>query len=301
MRRLSHFVLPFASLCTAQAAIAQPADEPVRFTAEVSAGVLADTDVGLADLDQSTRKGDSALKLGAEIKAAPKLTLRGSYEFSDTQYQEFEAFNLQTHLATGEAAYSFGKTDAGVLVAYADARLDGSSYLTLSQVSPFLQHTITPAIIARGTYVRGERDYKTDDGRDATSDEIQIDSFFLIDGTRRYVIVGASAGQSEADDATFSYSGGGGKARFINRFALLGKDAKLRLGADFEIREFDAVPPTLTEARRDELVSGTGEVNIPITGPVSIDLGYEFRARQSNLAAADYDEHVGRAALKVTF
>ena len=305
MLRLACVLSSLASCHALSVGFAQTADQPVRLSAEVTAGILADSDVGLADLDQTTRKGDIALRIGArvnaEAKPAKKLTLRAGYDFKATQYQDFSDFDLQTHLVTAESAYAFGKTDAGVLIAYADARLDGESYLTLNQVSPFVQHTFGDHFVLRGAYLRSERDFEAEDGRDATGNELTADSFILLDGTRRYFVVGASAGESEANDPQFSYSGGGGKLRYINRFDLFGTEAKLRLGGEFELREFDEAPAGFTEPRQDELLAGTGDLSIPIRGPVSLDLGYEYRARESNLQPADYDEHVGRAELKLAF
>jgi len=305
MLRLTRLFIPIASLCVAPAAWAETSPDPIRLSAEFSVGGITDSDVGIADLDQTTRNSDTALKLGAklnvEAKPTNKLTLRAGYEFNDTQYQEFSDFDLQTHLATGEAAYTIGKTDAGLMVAFADARLDGASYLVLSQASPFVQRTFGSSLVLRGAYVRAERDFKIEDGRDATSDELQADAFFLLDSTNRYVILGGKTGTSKADDSTFSFTSGGGKARFVNRFDLFGQEAKLRLGAEAEIRDFESIPAGMTETRRDELLAGTGDLSVPIRGPISLDLGYEYRARESNLQAADYDEHVGRAELKVAF
>lgn len=287
------------------ATLAQAEPAAPKFGAEVSGGVVADSDVGLAELDQSSSEGDLAVRLkarlSAEFQPAEKLTMRASYELNDTRYQDFDAFNLQTHLGTAEAAYDFGKTDAGVTAAYANARLDGDSYLDLTQVSPYVTRAFGNMLVLRGAYVRTERDFKTEDDRDGTADELQADAFFLLDGTRQYVSVGAKGGSNDAQSEAFSYSNAGVKARYLQRFDLMGRAAKLRLGAEYEQRDFDGAQPGTTLVREDELAAATSDLSVAVAGPLSVDLGYEYRQRDSNLAAAVYDEHVGSVELKLTF
>lgn len=283
------------------------AGETARFTAELSAGVLADSDVGIADLDQTARDGDLAsllgIRLDAEVKPASGLTLRAGYELSDTRYQSFDAFNLQTHRLSGEGEYAFGNTRAGLLYNYVDARLAGERYLTFRQASPYVTHMFGDGLLVRGAYARSDREFETETetGRNSRSDEILVDAFILLDGTRRYGVLGAKAGETGADDTAFSYDNAGLKARYIQRADMLGRELTLRLGADFEQRDFSGITPELGSRRKDELRGAAASVAVPVRGPVSVDAGYEYRSRSSNLQAADYDEHLASVLLKVRF
>lgn len=281
------------------------AETAPKFTAEFSAGILADSDVGIADLDQTTREGDLASVLGvkfdAELKPASKITLRAGYELADTRYQEFDAFNLQTHRLSAEGEYAFGATRAGLLYNHVDARLSGENYLTFRQASPYVTHLFGDRFLLRGAYARSERDFETETGRNSTGHEVLLDGFILLDGAQQFVVLGAKGGEIRAGDAAFSYDNTGLKARYVQKASLLDRDLKLRIGTDFEQRDYTGVTPELEARRRDETRGVNGGVSVPIAGPLSLDAGYEYRARSSNLEAADYQEHLGTVQLKLSF
>lgn len=297
-------LLPLASIAIASSASAEPQAKP-KFSAEVTAGLLADSDVGLAELDQTTREGDIAsligLKLDAEYKPAGKLTLRGGYELSDTRYLDFDAFNLQTHRLSAEGEYALGTTSVGILYNYVDARLDGDGYLTFQQVSPYISRLFSNNVLVRGAYARSERDFATELGRNASSDEVQLDAFFLLDGTRRYFVLGGKGGRAEAEDDVFSYDNAGLKGRFVQRTAMMGRDVKLQLGADFELRDYVANTPELGVPREDETAAAKAGMEVQIAGPLSVDFSYEYRQRNSNVTAADFEENLGTVQLKLAY
>lgn len=279
--------------------------QDAKFSAEFSAGVVVDSDVGLADLDQATSEGDIAsllgLKLDAEVTPVSRLTLRAGYELSDTRYQDFDAFNLQIHRVSAEAEYEFGATRTGLLYNYVDARLAGEGYLTFQQASPYAMHMFGDHLVLRAAYARSERDFDAEPGRNSTSDEILVDGFFLLDGSQRYLVLGGKAGETQAGDDAFSYDNAGIKARYVHRASALGREMQFRLGTEFERRSFSGITPEIDVRREDEIFGATGGVMIPIAGPLSVDAGYEYRDRSSNLPAADYQAHIATVQLKLNF
>lgn len=279
--------------------------QDATFTAELSAGIIADSDVGIADLDQATSEGDVAsllgLKLDAEVKPASRFTLRAGYEFSDTRYQDFDAFNLQIHRLSAEGEYEMGATRVGLLYNYVDAGLAGDSYLKFQQASPYVMHAIGDQFLLRGAYARSDRDFETEQGRTSTSDEFLLDGFLLLDGARRYVVIGAKAGETRADDDAFSYDNTGFKARYLHRTDAFGRQLQFRLGAEVEDRDFTGITPEIDAQRQDEIRGANAGLIIPVAGPVSVDAGYEYRSRSSNVPAADYQAHIATVQLKLTF
>ena len=290
-----------ASLATASAV----AEESYDLSFEAGAGVTGDSNVGIPDLDQNTDQGDIGLTLRAktqlDIRPTDKLVLRGGYEFNQTAYQDFNDFDLQTHRGFAEAEYDFGLLKAGVLANFVHARLDEDGYLDYTQISPNVSRLIGDQLYLRAAYVRTEKDFKTSEGRDATGDAGRLDVFFFLDGTSQYVTLGGEYGEEEADADQFDFTGGSAKAGYIQRFDLLGRDAKLRLGAKYEQRDYEGITPQIDARREDRIASADSDLEIVLLGPLAMDLGYEYRDRQSNLDSADYDEHVGSVELKVSF
>lgn len=301
------FFLQTSALALATLAIAAPAisEETTKLTFEASSGVAGDTNVGAPDLDQNTGQGDVALllrgKIQLDVKPTEKLVLRGGYEASQTSYQDFGAFDLTTHRGFAEAEYDFDVVKAGVLANYVHARLDGDGYLDYAQVSPNVSKLVGDKLFLRGAYVRTEKDFKTSDGRDASGDAGRIDTFYFLDGTRQYVTVGGEVGTEDANSDLFDLDHASAKGAYVQRFGVLGRDAKMRLGAEIEQRDYDAVDPVIEARREDKIMSATSDLEVPLYGSVSMDLGYEYRDHSSNLDSADYDEHVGSVELKVAF
>lgn len=301
------FILQTSALALATLATAAPAmsEETTKLTFEASAGVAGDSNVGAPDLDQNTDQGDVALllrgKIQLDVKPTKQLVLRGGYEASQTSYQDFGAFDLTTHRGFAEAEYDFDVAKAGVLANYVHARLDGAGYLDYAQISPNVSKLVGDKLFLRGAYVRTEKDFKTSDGRDASGDAGRVDAFYFLDGTRQYVTIGGEAGSEDAESDLFDLDHGSAKGAYVQRFGMLGRDAKMRLGVEIEQRDYDAVDPVIEARREDKIVSATSDLEVPLYGPVSMDLGYEYRDRSSNLDSADYDEHVGSVELKVAF
>ncbi len=300
LTRTASAVIVFASISAPALA-----DDGARFTFEGSAGIAGDTNVGIPDLDQNTDQGDVALllrgKAQADFTPAEKLLLRGGYEFSQTSYQDFGAFDLQTHRGFAEAEYDFTVVKAGVLANYVHARLDDQGYLDYTQISPNISRLFGKSLFLRAAYVHTTKDFKTGDGRDADGNAGRVDAFIFMDGTRRYVSLGAEVGEEDAESDAFDLTSASAKARYIQRIALLGRDVKMRVGAEFEQRDYDDITSAVSEAREDEIVSAEGDLEIPLYGPLSVVGGYEYRDRRSNLESADYDEHVGSVEVKVAF
>lgn len=301
------FSIQSSALALALLATAAPAfgEETTKLTFEASAGVAGDSNVGVPDLDQNTDQGDVALLLRGKIqldgKPTEKLVLRGGYEASQTSYQDFGAFNLTTHRGFAEAEYDFDVVKTGMLANYVHARLSGDGYLDYIQVSPNVSKLFGDKLFLRGAYVRTEKDFKTSDGRDASGDAGRLDAFYFFDGTRQYVTFGSEAGSEDAESDLFDLDHTSAKGAYVQRFGMVGRDAKMRLGAEIEQRNYDAVDPEIEARREDQIVSATGDLEVPLYWSVSMALGYEYRDRSSNLDSADYDEHVGSVELKVAF
>lgn len=281
------------------------AQETYDLSFEAGAGITGDSNVGVPDLDQNTDQGDIALllrgKTQLDIKPNDRLVLRGGYEFTQTSYQDFDAFDLQTHRGFAEAEYDFDLFKAGVLSNFVHARLDDEGYLDYTQVSPNVSRLFGDQLFLRAAYVRTEKDFKTSDGRDATGDAGRFDAFIFMNGTRQYISLGGELGEEDADADQFDFTSGTAKARYIQRFDLLGREAKFRLGAEYEQRDYDSITPLIDVRREDRIASADSDLEIALHGPLAMDLGYEYRDRQSNLESADYDEHVGSVELKVSF
>jgi hypothetical protein len=279
------------------------ADAIFRFEGKV--GAEYNSNVAVLDLDTNTGQGDWALTINGLVEASgqpvDKLTLRGGYEYTLTLHEEFDAFDLALHRGFAEAAYDFDLFTAGVLGNLAQANLDGDEYLTFTQVSPYISRQFGDSLFVRLSYAATDKSFEGRPERDATSDTLAADAYFFLDGTSRYIAIGGKAIEEDANSSELDFSGGSARIRFVQRFDALDREMTFRAGAEYEQRDYDN-PTVLIGAPREDKRTGVDlSLEAPVADNVFVEGSYRYGGYQSNLASADYDEHVTSVKLGVKY
>ena len=300
IRRMSAICAISALACPAALA-----DETFNWSFEASAGSGFDSNVGIAELDPATGEGDAALLLGAkaglEFKPVKRLKLNAGYDYSGTFYDEYDQFNLETHLGSLGAEYDFEILSAGVLYNHVDARLDGDSYLTYEMASPYVSKLFADKVFVRAAYEAAEKSYDTNQFRDADAEAVRVDGYYFLQGRDKVVSVTGKVTEEDAVSDAFDYDGFQTKARYTQRFNMFGKASKARIGAEYEQRDYAGVTPQIGTSRDDTVFAAVSQLEVDLFGPVAMQVDYSYRNRDSNLPAADYDEHIGELRFKAAF
>jgi len=275
------------------------------FRFEGRVGAEYNSNVAVADLDTNTGEGDWAatVNLLAEATLIPvnKLTLRGGYDFSQTLHNEFDAFDLTIHRGYAEFAYDFDAVTAGVLGNLAQASLDGDEYLTYSQVSPYLSKQFGETMFLRGAYAATKKEFDGRPTRDADQEAVSVDAYFFLDGVKRYVALGGKRMEEDANSDEFDWSGGSGKVRLVQRFDAMGREMTFRAGAEYEQRDYDNVTPAIGAPREDKRTMLDLSLEAPFGERFFAEASYKYGDYSSNLASADFDEHVGAIKIGVKY
>ena len=305
----------FATTCLAlipisHAQSAEPLEEPSfvqnsEWSFELSAGVESDSNVSVSELDQNTRSGDTALRLRAEVDFETQLSeqteLKLGYTFSDKSFDEFSNFDLQTHLASATLSHDFDVVKLGLTARYIDAHLGGEGFQSFTQVSPHISGFASKKLFLRGAYTLSDKSFDIQTTRDADVHTLDLDAYYFIDGSKRYVSLGLERETSDAVDSQFSYDGFGFNLRFTQRFDFRGQRARARAGWRFETRDYDGITPSLGTQREDDRNRFQAELELPLNESLFVALDYEYGDFSSNLPSADYDQHVFTARLGVRF
>lgn len=286
---------------------AQEADAPTDsiFRFEGKVGAEYSSNVAIQDLDTNTGQGDWAVTINGLVEASgqpvDKLTLRGGYEFSQTLHDEYDAFDLALHRGFAEVAYDFDLVTVGVLGNVAQANLDGDEYLTFTQVSPYMSRQFGDSLFVRVSYAATDKSFEGRPTRDAASDTFAADAYFFLDGTRQYIVVGGKAIEEDANSDELDFSGGSARVRFVQRFDALDREMTFRVGAEYEQRDYENPTTLIGEAREDKRTGVDLSLEAPIVDNVFVEGSYRYGGYQSNLATADYDEHVTSVKLGVNY
>ena len=272
---------------------------------ELSAGAEFDSNVSVNELDTATGSDDVAIRLRAEAdfeaEIAKDTEFKLGYTISDKSFQEFSAFDLRTQIASATLSHDFGPFTAGTTVRYIDAALDDSGYQAVTQFSPYVSGYVAKNVFVRGAYTYADKEFDVQTSRDAEVNTIDLDGYFFLNGSRQYIVLGVEAETSEAVDPQFSFDGQGVLARFSQRFAFRERDARARLSARYESRDYDGITPSINAAREDDRLRLQAEVELPITDLVFIEAEYEYGDFSSNLPTADYAQNVFTVRTGVRF
>lgn len=316
---LRHQLVPhgyfLASMCLIQpVAVAQtdkPLDEPAFFMSdsewnfELSAGFEHDSNVSVNELDQSTEEGDTALRLRAEVDFETKLSenteFKLGYTFSDKSFDTFSDFDLQTHLLSATLAHDFGPVTLGATVRGIDANLGGDGLLSITQFSPYISGFAAKKLYLRGSVVAADKSFDVQTSRNADVLTLDLDAYYFLDSSRRYLSFGVESETSDANDSQFSYDGFGVNLRYTQKFDMFGRDARGRLGWRYESRDYDGVTPSIASARADDRSRFQAELMVPLSDHLFVEMDYEYGDFSSNLPSADYDQHVFAIRLGARF
>ena len=103
------------------------------------------------------------------------------------------------------------------------------------------------------------------------------------------------SGKAIEEDATsdeLDFRAGSARVRLVQRFDALDREMTFRAGVEYEQRDYDAPTLAISAPRADERTGVDVSLEAPITENVFVEGSYRFGGYQSNLASADYDEHV---------
>jgi opacity protein-like surface antigen len=297
------------ALLAGQTAVAAE-DDRVTFSGDAAAGVKYDSNVNLLDLDTNTGRADAAmlldLGLGADIGLTDKASLELGYDYSQTRYSEFSAFDLSIHRASAELEYDTGAVDTGFSLHEIRAALGGDDYLGMRRFSPSVARLFGNKLYLRGAYIRTDKDHRIHEGRSAVNDSISADAFLFLDGADRYVTFGLLAGSENAANDDFDYDARRLKLKYAERVEWMSLELELKSRLQFERRDYRQVLETEflqpEGARRsdDRWRAGFG-LDLPVGERLAVESGIEYTSNASNLEAADFDEMTYSVRLAAAF
>jgi hypothetical protein len=278
---------------------------PNAFTVEFAAGVEYDSNVSVIDVDDNTGADDFAAVFDGEVEFAPDIgedsSFAISYSFSQSLYETFDDFNLQSHLASVDASHDLGIIEIGGAYRFAHSRLGGDSFLTLNQFSPSIARFFGESLYLRGEYTYTDRNFVGRTDRDGDSHAGAGDIYYFMNGAKTYVALGYRYEKEDTVDPQFDFRGDVFRVRFSQRFPLGDRDGHFRLGYRYEIRDYSSITPSIGALREDKRHRFNAELETPLGKALFVRLNAEYGDFQSNLPAADFNQTVVSARLGLRF
>lgn len=269
---------------------------PARFSAEVGMGGEYDSNVTVDEVDLSTSQGDYALIIDAGVEASKALTqkfeISGTYDISQTLYKEFSRVDRQTHILGTDMSLDFDQVDAGMSVYYILSRLDNNKFLDVSRISPSISGFLARKWFTRGAYVYFDKSIKNRPERDATTHAAEADLYYFFRGLRTYFNLGYRYRDEDAKGDQYNYTSNSVKLRYIQRFEIFSRIAKLEMSWRYEDRGYSSPTPSIGEDRDDQRHRWRVDFEIPIVGRSSLQFYSGYADYESNYPQADYTQTV---------
>jgi hypothetical protein len=263
---------------------------------EIGAGLEYDSNVAVLELDASTGAGDAAaaFQFGAayDRPGDTKLDFGGGYNFSETAHDDFSAFDVRIHRASARMAYDLGRFDVGATLQHADAALDGSDFMTLTQLSPYLSRLIGQRLFLRFAYGDTDKDFAADEERAATTSSLSSDAYVFVNGLKTYLVFGHRYDDEDAAAAELDYTGQRLAFQISQRFRAGTRDITLRTYLRGESRDYRAVTASIGTPRRDDRGEIEVLAEIPVGQRVLTRIGIKRADNESNLPSVDFAETV---------
>jgi len=267
---------------------------------EVGAGLEYDSNVAVLELDASTGAGDAAalLEFGVAFDRPgdAKLDFGAGYNFSETAHEDFSAFDVRIHRGSANVSYDLGRFDVGANLQYADAALDGTEFLVLTQLSPYLSGLVGRRLFLRFAYLDSDKDFADNPARDATASSFSSDAYVFIDGLKTYLTFGHRYDDEDAGFDELDYTGQRFGIQLSHRIAARAREITFKTQLRAESRDYRAVTPSIGELRRDDRRELSVVAEIPVGKRVVTRIDVRRADNESNLPSVNFAETVASVA-----
>ena len=282
-----------------------PASAGTEFGLELAAGYAWDDNVGLDELERATGESDEVTSLeiqgSAEFSLDDRASVRISAGLVDDSYRQFSQVDRRTESLGINLETQLGKATVGINWFDVSADLDDEAFLTYERLSPYVAGFLSKQWFIRGEYVYGEKTIARRPGREADSHSVSIDSYYFLQGLKRYAVLGYTFRLDNARANRYDYDSHALKLRYVHRESLANLPLELELEGKFEDRRYKSPDPFIRTEREDTRLRLSAELRLLITEYASISVHVKNSDYDSNLPTATYSDLVVGTELRLSF
>lgn len=276
-----------------------------EFGLELAAGYAWDDNVGLDELERATGESDEVTSLeiqgSAEFSFDDRASVRISAGLVDDSYRQFSQVDRRTESLGINLETLWGKATVGINWFDVSADLDDEAFLTYERLSPYVAGFLSKQWFVRGEYVYGEKTIARRPGREADSHSVSIDSYYFIQGLKRYAVLGYTFRVDNARANRYDYDSHALKLRYVHRETLANLPLELELEGKFEDRRYKSPDPFIQTEREDTRLRLSAELRLLITEYASVSVHVKNSDYDSNLPTASYSDLVVGTELRLSF
>ena len=261
--------------------------------------------MGLDELERATGESDEVTSLeiqgSAEFSFDDRASVRISAGLVDDSYRQFSQVDRRTESLGINLETQLGKATVGINWFDVSADLDNEAFLKYERLSPYVAGFLSKQWFIRGEYVYGEKTIARRPGREADSHSVSIDSYYFIQGLKRYAVLGYTFRVDNARANRYDYNSHALKLRYVHRESLANLPLELELESKFEDRQYKSPDPFIQTEREDTRFRFSAELRLLITEHASVSVHLKNSDYDSNLPTASYSDLVVGTELRLSF
>jgi hypothetical protein len=292
------FSLSAAFYCVAQ-------ESAFTHEAQAKLGVLNNSTLVVAELDQVSNQQDVALTMNAKLagqwRATSALTLQGGYSFARKDFQAFDSYDLDLHQLYVDAQYDFAWLSVGVRHDLAKAILQDEAFLSLNQTSIYTAKYLTTTTYLRSALIYKDKKFDSMASRDATNRGVDLNLFQFFAGGNTMLAFGLSGEQEEALDQQFNYSSNSLNSSVLHKFELFGQASQVQLDWRYRHSTYTDSASNTAPQRKDIQQSIQLQWQQAIWRKMSVVAKVEYSDNQSSLPQLNYAQTISLIELQMTF
>ena len=276
-----------------------------EFDLELAAGYAWDDNVGLDELERATGESDEVTTLeiqgSALFRYQDRASLRISAGLIDDSYQKFSQVDRRTESLGINLEAQLGSATVGVNWFDVTADLDDEQFLTYERISPYVSGFLSKQWFLRGEYVYGEKEIARRPGREANSHTVAFDSYYFLQGLKRYAVLGYAFRVDNARANRYDYDSHAIRARYVHRGNFGGFPLELELEGKYEDRQYKSADPMISTERQDTRWRFSAELRLSFMEYVSWAVMVKNSDYDSNLPTASYSDLVVGTEIRLSF
>jgi hypothetical protein len=275
---------------------------------DLEGGAEFSDNVALEQSDANSTSGDVAavLELDAGYKLVDEKDARVEvgYNFYQSIYQDLTEFNWQSHNPSLMGWIKHDGIKIGLEYSYTNSLLDDSFFLEQHMLAPTISAFVSEDFYVTGYYRYYSKNYnESDNARDANTHQTGADVYYYFDRPNKgFFSFGAGFTSEDTEGDQFDYDGLMARASVQHPIEIFGRKGHVKLSYAYQKRDYDNEVSTPDPGTRED-----DRHTLKLVTNVELDdnlkAGVELRrvARESNLAASDYEENVGAFSVRYSF
>lgn len=270
-----------------------------------SADAEYDSSVGITELDDYTREGDSAWIVKGGLKGRwqqnETFSLRSHYELTSRNYATQNAYDQLQHHISLNPQFAFSKVKVGFRHDTLLIDLAGEKFMNYQLNSLAIEGAISPAFYLRVAYNFADKKLHDFSERSADIQDWTGDLFWFSKSGKHLIVLSTKTGEENARVDQYDFDSTQWKLGYAYKFKMGDHPTKIKLTQTQNKRRYSFVDDNNPQARADNKQTSEVSLETELHPKFLLTAGIKFANNNSNVASVAYKEEITAVGVHLKF